>query len=394
MDMSAAEAEAAIRAGIAALQQGGAGEARRLFEQVVERGGPVPPPWFLLAQACRYLGDGAAEEAALDKALAGQPRNIGALVMKGDCRARGGDTRAAVSFYQSALKEAANAGQVSPMLAAELRRVEQFTVEAGGDFELHLEKHLAEAGVHQSARSSRFKAALDIMLNRKQIYLQQPNSFYFPGLPQIQFYERYEFPWLASIEAAGPAIRAELEAVLAEEGGFPPYIEANPNRPLPPNHLLGDPSWGAFHLWQGGEPVAGNAERCPRTMQALERAPIPRISGRSPMALFSLLKPGTHIKPHHGMLNTRLICHLPLLTAPKCRLRVGNEIRTWEEGKTLIFDDSFEHEAWNEGSGTRVVLLFEIWRPEISEDERVALTAMYEAITDYGGPGAVAQGEV
>jgi aspartyl/asparaginyl beta-hydroxylase (cupin superfamily) len=102
------------------------------------------------------------------------------------------------------------------------------------------------------------------------------------------------------------------------------------------------------------------------------------------MALFSLLRPGTHIAPHHGLLNTRLICHIPLITPPGCRLRVGNEVREWEQGRALIFDDSIEHEAWNDSAETRVVLLFEIWRPEIEEDERRALTAMFEAITAEG----------
>ena len=81
------------------------------------------------------------------------------------------------------------------------------------------------------------------------------------------------------------------------------------------------------------------------------------------MALFSVLEPGTHIPPHNGMLNTRLICHLPLIVPPGCRLRVGSETRTVEAGKTMIFDDSMEHEAWNDSGETRVVLLFEIWRP-------------------------------
>jgi aspartyl/asparaginyl beta-hydroxylase (cupin superfamily) len=389
--VSAPEAEAAIRAGIAALQRREANEARGLFEAVLERGSPLPAPWFLLAQACRQGGDSRAEEAALDKVLSEQPRNIGALLMKGDCRARAADNRAAVSFYRTALAAAAHAGQVPPMLAAELRRAEAFTKLAEGEFEQRLEAHLASAGIGESTRSPRFQASLDIMMGRKQVYLQEPNSFYFPGLPQIQFYERSEFPWLAGIEAAAPAMRAELEAVLAGEEAFRPYVEANPDRPQPANHLLGDRSWSAFYLWQSGEPAPGNAERCPRTMEALARAPMPRIRGRSPMALFSLLRPGTHIKPHNGLLNTRLICHIPLLAPPGCRLRVGNEIRTWEEGKALIFDDSIEHEAWNEGTETRVVLLFEIWRPEIGESERRALTAMFEAITDYGGPGAMAQ---
>ena len=385
MQMSAPEAESSIRAGIAALQQGKGEEARRLIQQVIDRGSPLAPPWFLLAQACHRTGDGVAEEAALDKVLGEQPRNIGALIMKGDCRRRGGDMRAAVSFYQTALAAAAHAGQIAPVLAAELRRVETLTREAEGGFEQRLEAHLEESGIDAAGRSRRFRTALDILLGRKQVYLQQPNSFYFPGLPQIQFYEREDFPWLAEVEAAAPAMRAELEAVLAGEGSFRPYVEASPDRPQPNNPLLGDPSWGAFYLWKSGEPVPGNADRCPATMAALARAPMPRIEGRSPMALFSLLRPGTHIKPHHGLLNTRLICHIPLIAPGGCRLRVGNEVREWEFGKALIFDDSIEHEAWNDGTETRVVLLFEIWRPEIREDERRALTAMFEAITAYQG---------
>ena len=117
----------------------------------------------------------------------------------------------------------------------------------------------------------------------------------------------------------------------------------------------------------------------------LSAAPMPRIDQRSPIALWSLLKPGTHIQPHHGLLNTRLICHIPLIVPGDCALRVGNETREWREGEALIFDDSFEHEAWNRSDSTRVVLLFEIWRPEISLEERAALTAIFETINDYQG---------
>ena len=388
MPMSAAEAETAIRSGIAALQRGDAAQAQRLFQDVIDRGSPLPAPWFPLAQACRYTGDHASEEAALDKVLADQPRNIGALIMKGDCRVRADDKRAAVSFYKAALNAAAHAGQASPMLVPELQRIEAVCEAAEGEFEEHLRARLASEGIAPGGHGRRFDDALDIMLGRKQVYLQEPNSFYFPGLPQIQFYERSQFPWLAEIEAAAPAMRAELEAVIEEEGAFRPYVEADPNRPQPANDLLGDPSWAAFFLWKHAAPVPGNSERCPRTMEALALAPMPVIRGRSPMALFSRLRPGAHIKPHHGLLNTRLICHIPLVAPPDCRLRVGNETRAWEEGKALIFDDSIEHEAWNGSDRTRTVLLFEIWRPEIDEEERRALTAMFEAITDYGGEPA------
>ncbi len=111
---------------------------------------------------------------------------------------------------------------------------------------------------------------------------------------------------------------------------------------------------------------------------------IPVIAGRSPMVLFSVLEPGTHIEPHNGMLNTRLICHLPLVVPANCRLRVGNDTRTVKAGEMLIFDDSIEHEAWNESDEIRAILLFEIWRPELSDAERRALTVMFESVTGYG----------
>jgi aspartyl/asparaginyl beta-hydroxylase (cupin superfamily) len=111
--------------------------------------------------------------------------------------------------------------------------------------------------------------------------------------------------------------------------------------------------------------------------------PQPVIPHRAPLALFSRLKPGTHILPHHGMLNTRLICHLPLIVPEGCGLRVGGESRAWQRGKLTIFDDSFEHEAWNRGTSDRTVLLFEIWRPDISADERDHLTRIFSAIDSY-----------
>jgi aspartyl/asparaginyl beta-hydroxylase (cupin superfamily) len=118
-------------------------------------------------------------------------------------------------------------------------------------------------------------------------------------------------------------------------------------------------------------------------LAAIESLPMPRIAGRSPMALFSVLEPGTHIPAHTGMLNTRLICHLPLIVPERCRLRVGSDTRLVQAGRTMIFDDSVEHEAWNDGDSTRVVLLFEIWRPELDEEERSMLTALFNAIEDY-----------
>ena len=109
------------------------------------------------------------------------------------------------------------------------------------------------------------------------------------------------------------------------------------------------------------------------------------MRNRSPSVLFSLLRPGAHIPPHTGLTNTRLICHLPLIVPPECALRVGNDTRTPIEGKAWVFDDTMQHEAWNRSDRARVILLFEVWRPELTEEERALVTAMFEAVDAYSG---------
>ena len=98
---------------------------------------------------------------------------------------------------------------------------------------------------------------------------------------------------------------------------------------------------------------------------------MPDIARQAPIALFSKLSAEMKIPPHNGLTNSRLICHLPLIVPENCgSLRVGNEERSWVEGEMLIFDDTIEHEAWNSSAHERVILLFEVWRPEIAEEER------------------------
>jgi aspartyl/asparaginyl beta-hydroxylase (cupin superfamily) len=217
--------------------------------------------------------------------------------------------------------------------------------------------------------------------------------FYFPGLAQRPFFERSEFPWLAAIEAKADAMAVEARAILADPAALRPYVETPRDRPAPNNPLRDDPSWSACYLWRSGAMVEASATRAPAMMAALEGAPMPVIAGRSPMALVSVLRPGTHIAPHHGMLNTRLIVHVPLIPAPDCTLRVGHETREWKAGEALVFDDSLEHEAWNRGPATRAVLLFEIWRPDISAAERDALTRLFETIDRYAPEAAESGGD-
>lgn len=378
MSSAFSDSDQIVQQAMDALRRGAPAQARALLQ------GMANPPPMLLAQACARMGDMEGEEAALDLLLQQDKRHLPALLAMAGLKIRQGDDRAATTWYRAAINMAAVSPDVPPALHPLLEQAQSYLAQASDRFCDHLLADLNEAGIEAKGAVGQ---AIDLLLGRTQLFLQQPTMFYYPGLPQRAFYEREEMgAWVEEMEACTAALRDELEAVMAAQGSFDPYVTGTPGRPLPNNPLLDDPSWGALYFWKSGKTVADHADRCPQTMAALARAPMPRIDHRSPMALWSRLEPGTRIKPHHGLLNTRLICHLPLIVPEGCALRVGAETRAWKEGRMMIFDDSVEHEAWNDSTQTRVILLFEIWRPEIPADDRAALTALFQSIDRYSGP--------
>jgi hypothetical protein len=310
--------------------------------------------------------------------------NVAALLDRGDEFARGGDPKAAMSFYQAALQAARSIPQFDPRTVERLRSAQAFIQQRAADFQQKLDAALAGFRPEDAAAGTRLTHSLDMLRGTRQIFPQQPLVFYYPYLAQRQFFEREEFDWVSEIEAATPVIREELLALLERGADFRPYVEDEANRPQRQfHHLNNDPSWSALYLWRDSLLVPEIAERCPRTVEALSKVPLTHIGQRTPSALFSRLEPGAHIPPHTGMLNCRLICHLPLIVPRGCWLRVGNETREWEEGKMLIFDDSIEHEARNPTGELRIILLFDVWRPELSETERQAISTIFDAIDGF-----------
>jgi hypothetical protein len=373
-------------AGADALRRGDARKARELLARASEQSPADTSVLLNLARACKALGDPGGQVAALDRLLAADPRNILGLIQRADCYAAAGDTRSASSFYVAALRAVAPAARPSPEVASELQRAQQMCERFANDYRDYLLQRLAGSGFDESRSSARFAQSLDIILGRKQIFLQRPKYYYFPGLPQIQFYDRNLFPWMDDVEAATEEIRAEVLAAMRDPAAFAPYVAGDPNRPRKDQMgLLDNPAWSAFYLWKNGEVVSANAARCPATLRALERAPLAKVRWRSPSILYSLLQPGAHIPPHNGLVNTRLICHLPVVTPAKCTFRVGNDVRDWQHGKAWAFDDTIEHEAWNRSDQVRVILLFDIWRPELTEEERSLVVSLFEAIDAHSG---------
>ena len=259
-----------------------------------------------------------------------------------------------------------------------LKHAESYCAQSQKNFTAFLSEEIAQWDALSDA-SPAMQYGIDLLMGRKELYLQQPNMFYYPGLPQRAFYERAEFAWAESLEAQVDAIRDEFLGICAQHDPFDPYVVRSRARPAPRNHLLEDKAWSAGYLWQDGERTPLGDEAAV-TCAALATLPQPYIPTRAPFALWSRLTPGTHIKPHHGLLNTRLICHLPLVAPDGCAIRVGADTRAWDYGKLLIFDDSVEHEAWNRGASDRTVLLFEIWRPEIPEADRAILINLFQSI--------------
>lgn len=373
-------------AGMAALRKGDAANARRHFETIVASANREAHHWVCLALACQALRDEERMLEACDAALDADPHNLSALIMKGDYLVSRRNVRAATQFYGVAVAIASRLSNLPEPMAAEVRRAARARDKINAHIAEHLRTQLSGVGYDEATSSRRFTQSLDILTGRKQPFFQQPRAYFFPELPQVQFYERSLFPWLAGIEAATPDICAELGRVMQDEDRFKPYIQSDPGLPANKDHsLLDSRDWGAFYLWKEGAPVEGNAEQCPKTLAILENAPLARIEGRTPSILFSMLRPGVRIEPHNGFLNTRLICHLPLIVPPGCYLRVGNETREFEKGKAWVFDDTIEHEAWNSSDHTRVVLIFDIWRPELTTEEHRLIAAMMRAIDTYGG---------
>jgi aspartyl/asparaginyl beta-hydroxylase (cupin superfamily) len=190
-------------------------------------------------------------------------------------------------------------------------------------------------------------------------------AFFYPGLRSQPTYETTEFPWASMVQAHVDDFLSELRALEAnrrEESGFhrvwPEFTESG--------------EWAALWLRLYGEPYHANASKCPITMAVMDA--IPRQGG---WLGFSALAGRTHLAPHCGVSNAKLRCHVPLqLEAGLSRIRVDGHVHTWALGEPFVFDDSYEHEVWNDSEEKRVILIFDIFHPDLNADEVEFLTAV------------------
>ncbi len=383
------------------LARGEADQAIALLDTAARAQPDDPAIQHQLGAARMAGGDPGGAAASLRRCLALAPDTFVARLRLATVLEQGGQTHDALVAYFNAIQIAQSRGRwlndatTAPALRETVRHAMEY-VDAGRHrlFDEVLEPLRQRYG---RAELQRVEQSLAIYLDERPANLpdprQRPKFLYFPGVPSQPFYPRERFPWHAELEAHAALIRNELHSVLTQAQGIEPFLGKFDTAQHADAFLRASgnqaAAWDAYFFYRHGDRYDAQCARCPQTAALLDSLPLVRIREHAPETLFSVLRPGTHILPHHGVTNTRLVTHLPLIVPPDCALRVGGETHVWQQDRCVTFDDTFEHEAWNRSGETRVVLILDSWNPDLSEAERAAVTDLVEAIGDFNQASGV-----
>ena len=354
------------------MARGDVRQAQSLLELAAQRGRDAST-LLRLATVRRSLGDlqGAAKSAAAAVEL--EPRNFLMCLLLGSLREATGALYAAQRAYRAACAQAPRDLSFQPAMGRQLEHARR-VVATADDWRgrlLHWTPEGSNLSVAEDRRMRDFRS--NILESIDAGPLAAP-FFLVPGIKSKRFFETSQFRGVAEIERNLDAVRDEFLALAEQKKEQLASSLAG---------LHGDEGnvgrtgkWSMIPLISNGRVVEEFASQCPQTMALAEGLDLPRISLISPSLYFSVLEPGSRIAPHVGITNARVIAHFPLVVPENCGFRVGGETRAWETGKAMIFDDMTTHEAWNDSDRIRVVLIADIWRPELSLAERAAVTQL------------------
>ncbi len=377
-----------IEEALALLQRGQAPQALELIDGAC-RAQPGNVDLLLhRALALRMLGRLPEALRTLDETLAIDPYTFLALLSKGAVLERLGRPREAAAVYRDALKLAPPSDDVPPPLAASIGHAREVVNADANALEAYLREQVDALRVrHADAPLARFDECLSIYAGTRPVYEAKPVQLHVPRLPAIPFFDREWFPWLPTLEAATPIIRDELSVLLAEGlPGFAPYVDYPPGTPVNQwGELNHSSAWRSLWLWRDGVRQDEATSRCPQTAALLETLPLADQPGFAPTVVFSALAARTRIPPHSGSTNARLLVHLPLVLPGPAGFRVGNETRQWRLGEAWVFDDTIEHEAWNDADAIRVIMILDVWNPLLSVAERELISQMMTARARWYG---------
>jgi aspartate beta-hydroxylase len=338
---------------------------------------------------------------ALETIVVREPANFLAWLQLGDARQRSGESLAALlAWFQAItraqlqgrwLDQASTPSELQGSVANAVAQVRQRRRELYfGCYDELRQRHGATA----LARVDRaLSAHLREWDGRPADPRQKPRFFFFPDLPSQPYLDPTAQPWAPTLLSAFEGIRNDALSVLAETAGFEDFVRLRQGDRMA-NYLGGQrPSWEAFFFFRHGTRYDENHARCPATSRALESVDLCRIADHAPEICFSLLAPGTHILPHYGVTNVRTVMHLPLVVPRDCALNiVGVGPHVWREGELMMFDDTFQHEAWNRSTEPRLILLMDCWNPALSAVEREAMARLIPTIATLHKAARVARG--
>ncbi len=361
--------------GLIAIHLGDSGAALGCFERLaaIQPGAGI---WFNHFQALELAGELERGMASLDRALAVDPYFLPAILKKAEVLEKLGRPEQSLSLRRAIVASEPGLAGLPEAVRQGFDRAVEAVRSADEERAAALAAPLAEVrAAFPDADFERAAAYAEQRTGRRKVYVQQPVNGHFPYLPAIEFFPRDLFPWLPALEAGTEEVRAELLSLLQEEAkGFRPYIAFGPGDPVNQwaelNHSL---KWSAWFFWEDGVRNDANCARCPATSALIESLPMLDLPGKGPTAMFSILEPNSRIPPHTGSNNVRATVHLPLIVPPGCGLRVGSQTRRFEAGRAWAFDDTIEHEAWNESGEYRAILILDAWNPLLGEAERAAV---------------------
>jgi aspartate beta-hydroxylase len=337
--------------------------------------------WLNLARAQREMGDDEGERASLGRALDLNRLDFMALIRMAQLHERLGEFADALPLWAGIVQIAPPPAQRNEGINAILAHARDFLARQSTHYEEVLDTGLvADRAVLDGAELRRFDAFTNAATGKRRVYTNQCSGVHFPFLPADEFFERKHFPWMGGVEVQSEAIRDELLALIAADApGFAPYVAQDPGTPQNLwSGLDNSLSWSAYYLIKYGERIEDACARCPVTAAMLDSIPGAKMARRAPTAFFSILKPKTRIPPHTGVTNTRAIIHLPLIVPEGCGFRVGGETRQWKIGEAFAFDDTIEHEAWNNSDELRAVLIFDVWNPHLTRVEQNMLQRFFD----------------
>lgn len=352
-------------------------EARAILEAAAKDNPTVPAFWQRLAVVRQLAGAHGQALAAIERALEFAPLDFVNLLMRARLLDQMDAPEAGEAFGRALAQRRPD--PLPAALVPAIRRAEA----AWSQWQQGLERRIGETLEDKAidltpAEKRRAERLCSNIARRTRIYHSEPTHFHYPGLREVEFHDRSLFPWLDSLEALTDTIATELDQVAnAPQAELVPYVQYGASEPLAQwRELNHSRDWTAIHLIERGRRIEPNVEHCPQTIEFLSGLSQPQIEGCGANAMFSMLAPQTSIPPHVGVANFRLLCHLPLIIPGKCWFRVGEDIREWQRGTAWIFDDSIEHEARNETDLLRVIMIFDIWHPDLSPAEQQAIAAM------------------